>query len=137
MKQRIQEVIDLIHQSIYLYYPKKILVYFGEIFAYLLSVGSLLLAIFVDDFLSKFDVIVIIADYIERTNGTPEQRAIQDSYDALKLALNLIFIFIGFVIFIYGRRIRKNRLFRSKVKRAEQKLEMMLEEFNQVFNELN
>lgn len=132
MKQRLQEVLALIHQNSYIYYPKKIFVYFSEGLAYIFAIGFIILGYWVDYLISKyFDLTFNVIAKIS------EDKTIHDQYDNFKLGLKVICILIALIFVFFGRRLRAHRKFRTNVKIAERKLDAIIEEHNKVMNEID
>lgn len=132
MKQHLQEVLSLIHQNSYIYYPKKIFVYFSEGIAYIFAIGFIVLGYWVDSIISKyFDLTFAVICAIS------ENKTTYDQYDNFKLGLKAICIIVALIFIFYGRRLRAHRKFRTNVKIAERKLDAIIEEHNKVMNEID
>lgn len=57
--------------------------------------------------------------------------------DLIKYSVLIFCLLIALVFFIYARRMRANRYFRMRVKSAERKLKVLVDDFDVVMNEMN
>lgn len=132
MIQHLQTVLALIHQNSYIYYPKKILVYFSELLAYIFAIGFVVLGYWTDHLISKYFDLTFAVIY-----KISEHKTTYDQYDNFKLGLKVICILIALIFVFFGRRLRAHRKFRTNVKIAERKLDAIIEEHNKVMNEID
>lgn len=131
MKDRLLVVINLIHQNIYLYFPKKILAYTSELFAYLLALISLILSIYVESLISKyFELPISVLGKLSNSQN------LEDKYYSFMLVLKSLTICISLIFVIFGRRLRAHRQFRQSVKKAEIELKAIINEHEEIMNEI-
>lgn len=131
MKTKLKEVLDLIEQNDYLYYTRKAFVYFSEWLAYLFTLIFAFLGFYLTGYLSsKFE----IAEKISEETTQPDAN---DNAALIKFSVLIFCLLIALVFFIYARRMRANRRFRMRVKSAERKLKVLVDDFDVVINELN
>lgn len=123
MKPKLQEILALIHQAYYSYHPKRLVDHLLERLAYGLSI-----------------VLLIAGSVIAGVSFNVYKEIFNPSGNS-DLVMGMIVlgatIFISLMFWIYGRQQKKYRLYRSKIKTAESKLEEVISSFDTVMNELN
>lgn len=131
MKTKLKEVLDLIGQNDYVYYTRKAFVYFSEWLAYLFALIFTFLGFYLTGYLSsEFN----IAEKISEENAQSEAN---ENAGLIKYSILIFCLLIALVYFIYARRMRVNRHFRMRVKSAERKLKVLVDDFDVVMNEMN
>lgn len=131
MKTKLQEILTLIGQNDYLYYTRKAFVYFSEWLAYLFALIFTFLGFYLTGYLSsEFN----IAEKISEENAQSEAN---ENAGLIKYSILIFCLLIALVYFIYARRMRANRHFRMRVKSAERKLKVLVDDFDVVMNEMN
>ncbi|HNM09457.1 MAG TPA: hypothetical protein PKK72_12790, partial [Chitinophagales bacterium] len=75
-----------------------------------------------------------IAEKISEENAQSEAN---ENAGLIKYSILIFCLLIALVYFIYARRMRANRHFRMRVKSAERKLKVLVDDFDVVMNEMN
>lgn len=129
MKTKLKEILDLIGQNDYLYYTRKVFVYFSEWLAYAYSLLFAFMGFYLTGYLTpKLSIVETI---------TKESTDSETKTDLFKYSVLIFCLIISLVFFIYARRMRTNRYFRMRVKSAERKLKVLVDDFDVVMNEMN